>query len=693
MAGEIFISYRRADQAKAALLWKLLHERGVEAWYDQHVPSGEDWRAATANALVAAPIFVLLFSKTAAQSDDIAKELGAATFQKKLVIPVRLEDIHPEGAFLYELASRNWFDAFDNTDARLAILADRLSALVKGGKEAQDAAIRFGAPGGEKIVAAEKREKKKRGLNIYAIGGLIIAGLAITMPTIRSIFTPWEKSADASEASAQRIAFFGFSAKKDDALASTVASAATDQGFRVFSLRQADIAARADTAASVDAGDDADDRLDLADNAGARFALGGEIRSEGGRVRATIHLDDVATRTTLWNDTYEGDASQPEIAAAQIGMHAAEVTYCITTLGYTRMNSEPRDEAAMAPAGTACADFSTGSNAGISGGMRYARELAQRYPKHGNTQARLSYLAVESMTFAPPATRAALLDEAKASLESAEKLAPDSYATAIAHMSVGIADNQPPLAWAPAIEKSLARTPKSGEALYFGLANRQAASALAALGRISDALPYYAAATENDPISPFSNLTYAYTLAAAGRPGAAARFDDLLSIRRVVYGWDYALSASLFLGAGDPERLFAAPPVGTSQTSIDCRRGIQAALKLTEAPARLAAAKRAASCLNVPDEIFTLVQTQSMLGDVDSAFALIDRPDMTHALLGLDVSPLFFPSTRAIRTDKRFLPLMEKLGYVDYWKQTKTQPDICKTTEEKDIPLCVALRG
>ena len=56
MSGEIFISYRRADQAKAALLWKLLHERGVEAWYDQHVPSGEDWRAATANALVAAPI-------------------------------------------------------------------------------------------------------------------------------------------------------------------------------------------------------------------------------------------------------------------------------------------------------------------------------------------------------------------------------------------------------------------------------------------------------------------------------------------------------------------------------------------------------------------------------------------------------------------------------------------------------------
>jgi len=132
--------------------------------------------------------------------------------------------------------------------------------------------------------------------------------------------------------------------------------------------------------------------------------------------------------------------------------------------------------------------------------------------------------------------------------------------------------------------------------------------------------------------------------------------------------------------------------VGTTQASIDCRRGIQAALKLTSAPARLAAAKSAASCLNIPNENVTLIQMQSMLGDLDGAFSVLDRPDMTHMLIGLDISPLFFPSTRAIRADQRFLPLMEKLGYVDYWKQTKTRPDVCSAAE-KDIPLCVALRS
>ena len=36
---------------------------------------------------------MLLFSSNAAQSTDIAKELAAAVFEKKLIIPVRLEAV------------------------------------------------------------------------------------------------------------------------------------------------------------------------------------------------------------------------------------------------------------------------------------------------------------------------------------------------------------------------------------------------------------------------------------------------------------------------------------------------------------------------------------------------------------------------------------------------------------------------
>src|SRR5476651_1369826 len=133
MSGEIFICYRRADVVWARLLHGQLRAEGVEAWYDALVGPGQDWRIATAQALEASQIFVLLFSASAAQSSDIAKELAAATLEKKLIIPVRLENIAPKGAFLYELASRNWVNAYENTEARLAELANGLAHLVKTG--------------------------------------------------------------------------------------------------------------------------------------------------------------------------------------------------------------------------------------------------------------------------------------------------------------------------------------------------------------------------------------------------------------------------------------------------------------------------------------------------------------------------------------------------------------------------------
>ena len=139
MAGEIFISYRRADAAWARLLFDQLRAQGVDAWYDAHVGAGEDWRIVTAKALEASKIFVLLFSENAAQSSDIAKELAAAVLEKKLIVPVRLQNIAPKGAFLYELASRNWINAYEDTEARLADVAKGLAQLVRSGVKDESA--------------------------------------------------------------------------------------------------------------------------------------------------------------------------------------------------------------------------------------------------------------------------------------------------------------------------------------------------------------------------------------------------------------------------------------------------------------------------------------------------------------------------------------------------------------------------
>ena len=88
---------------------------------------------------------MLLFSANAAESSDIAKELAAATLEKKLIIPVRLQNIAPKGAFLYELASRNWVNAYENPEAKLAELAKGLAHLVRTGARDERCAPPFTA--------------------------------------------------------------------------------------------------------------------------------------------------------------------------------------------------------------------------------------------------------------------------------------------------------------------------------------------------------------------------------------------------------------------------------------------------------------------------------------------------------------------------------------------------------------------
>ena len=149
MAGEIFISYRRADQPFARLLHSQLRAEGVEAWYDAQVGAGEDWRITTAKALEDSQIFVLLFSENAAQSSDIVKELAVATHEKKLVVPVRLQNVEPKGAFLYELASRNWVNAYQDTETSLAELAKGLAQLVRAGGR-DESALTFARPSGKR---------------------------------------------------------------------------------------------------------------------------------------------------------------------------------------------------------------------------------------------------------------------------------------------------------------------------------------------------------------------------------------------------------------------------------------------------------------------------------------------------------------------------------------------------------------
>lgn len=133
MARGVFVSYRRTDLELAKRLADELRSAGVDVWYDADLVGGDDWRAAIVAAIEKVQIVVLLYSPEVEHSAEVAKELAVAASEKKRIVPVRLADVMPSGAFLYEMARLNWVDAFPDPDRRLREIALALARFVGAG--------------------------------------------------------------------------------------------------------------------------------------------------------------------------------------------------------------------------------------------------------------------------------------------------------------------------------------------------------------------------------------------------------------------------------------------------------------------------------------------------------------------------------------------------------------------------------
>ena len=312
MAGEIFISYRRSDQAWARLLHQQLREEGVEAWYDAHVEAGEDWRVATAKALEDSKIFVLLFSENAAQSSDIAKELAAAVLEKKHIVPIRLQNIAPKGAFLYELASRNWINAYDNTGPRLAEVAKGLAQMVRTGTRDQSA-----LPFEHKVGAPPNRKPLywALGAGTAAILAALLLFVVLRLPHDVAT-TDATASARPAGISIAVLPFLNLSADKSqeffsDGMTEEITSAlAKVPGLAVIGR----------TSAFQFKGENKDMRA-IGEALGAKNLIEGSVRKAGDEVRITVQLIKAADGTHLWTESYDRKltdifAVQEDIATA-----------------------------------------------------------------------------------------------------------------------------------------------------------------------------------------------------------------------------------------------------------------------------------------------------------------------------------------------------------------------------------------
>jgi len=133
MKYDIFVSYRRSDRELVASVVRRLEARGVGVWYDADIEGGEDWREKIVDALTNSEMLTIFFSEDANNSRQLKKELAVADSLGKPVIPILIENTTPRGAFLYELADRNWIEVFPEPMDRINELVDHLAILAGKG--------------------------------------------------------------------------------------------------------------------------------------------------------------------------------------------------------------------------------------------------------------------------------------------------------------------------------------------------------------------------------------------------------------------------------------------------------------------------------------------------------------------------------------------------------------------------------
>ena len=91
---DVFISYKREDEARVARLAKALESAGFDVWWDRGLPGGESWRANIEAALESARCVVAVWSKASVAKEGhfVRDEAGRAMARRQLV-PVFIDRV------------------------------------------------------------------------------------------------------------------------------------------------------------------------------------------------------------------------------------------------------------------------------------------------------------------------------------------------------------------------------------------------------------------------------------------------------------------------------------------------------------------------------------------------------------------------------------------------------------------------
>ncbi len=132
----VFVSYSRKDSEQVLSIVDKLEERGLTVWIDRDgIMSGDAFKSVIVQAIKNSDVFLFFSSGNSNTSPWTVKEVDAAVYLKKSIIPIRLDDADYDDSILLDLSGLDFVDLRigekreDALNALINSLLSKVSAL------------------------------------------------------------------------------------------------------------------------------------------------------------------------------------------------------------------------------------------------------------------------------------------------------------------------------------------------------------------------------------------------------------------------------------------------------------------------------------------------------------------------------------------------------------------------------------
>jgi hypothetical protein len=133
MVHDVFISHSHHDKPVADAACAALEAKGIRCWIaPRDIDPGQDWATSIVQAIRGCQIMLLVFSGHANQSPQVQREVERAASSRKVLLPLRIDEVSPEAALEYYLGTPHWLDAITPPfEAHLEKLAAACAGLLE----------------------------------------------------------------------------------------------------------------------------------------------------------------------------------------------------------------------------------------------------------------------------------------------------------------------------------------------------------------------------------------------------------------------------------------------------------------------------------------------------------------------------------------------------------------------------------